>query len=71
MRDVVDFRDAPARPVKAPSGALTEELAACLERFLDGTADEGTMSRARRAMDVWHATHHGGPVAADPRLRAT
>lgn len=37
----------------AGSSALTAELAACLERFLAGTADEGTMSRSRWALDAW------------------
>ncbi len=32
---------------------LAAELASCLERFLEGTADEGTMSRSRSAVDAW------------------
>lgn len=36
------------------SETLTDELAACLERFLDSTADETTLSRARRAVEIWH-----------------
>lgn len=33
--------------------ALAAELACCLERFLDGTADEGIMSRAHTVVEVW------------------
>ena len=35
-------------------GAVVEELAACLERFLAATADEQTLIRARAALEVWH-----------------
>ena len=32
---------------------LVEELAACLARFLNASADERTMDRARRALALW------------------
>jgi hypothetical protein len=41
----VEFRDA-----SVVAGA---ELAACLARFLDATADERTMERAREALALW------------------
>lgn len=53
MIRTIDLRSEPARP-SFSSLNLTEELATCLERFLDGTADEGTMTRARHAVDAWH-----------------
>ena len=33
---------------------LAEELADCLARFLNASADERTMARARRALELWH-----------------
>jgi hypothetical protein len=37
------------------SGAqLAQELAACLARFLDASADERTMQRSREALERWH-----------------
>ena len=47
-------------PVHAVSEALTDERAGCLERFLESTADEGTMTRAHRALAVWHAHRANG-----------
>lgn len=57
MGKLADLRDAPAGPVNAHTEVLTDELAACLERFLEGTADEGTLSRGRRALEAWHVLH--------------
>ena len=53
MDQLIDTRDERADADPSRSGTLTAELASCLERFLEGTADEGTMSRSRRAMDAW------------------
>jgi hypothetical protein len=50
--------------VNVHSNALTDELASCLERFLEGTADEGTLSRGRRALEAWHVLHDSLPVRA-------
>ncbi|MGH8973587.1 MAG: hypothetical protein ACRD0C_10345 [Acidimicrobiia bacterium] len=62
MGKLVDLRDATAGTVNAHPDTLTDELAACLERFLDGTADEGTLSRGRRAVEAWHVRHDPLPV---------
>jgi hypothetical protein len=37
----------------APADAAAE-MAACLARFLDATADERTMERAREALVLWY-----------------
>lgn len=42
----VDLRLPPA----TDDAALCAELASCLARFVEGTADEPTMERARRAL---------------------
>ena len=34
-------------------GAVAGELAACLRRFVDVRADDGTLARAERALAVW------------------
>lgn len=33
---------------------LAEELALCLARFLNASADERTLERAREALALWH-----------------
>lgn len=38
----------------ATGAQLAEELAACLARFLDASADERTMQRSREALALWH-----------------
>ena len=46
----------PLRPHQSESaiGAqLAQELAACLARFLDASADERTMERSREALARW------------------
>jgi hypothetical protein len=40
---------------------LAEELAACLARFLNASADERTMARARAALALWHQGEGGRP----------
>lgn len=45
----------PSREAEPVTGAqLAEELAACLARFLNASADERTMERARDALARWH-----------------
>lgn len=44
---------------------LLEDLGSCLERFLAGTVDEGTMLRGRRAVAAWHRSH----LVAEPASR--
>lgn len=53
MERLIDVCDGRADTDPWGSEALTAELASCLDRFLEGTADEGTMSRSRWAVDTW------------------
>ncbi len=64
MARLFDLRPAPGAPTGALPEVLTDELAACLERFLEGTADEGTLSRGRRALEAWHVLHDPRPIIA-------
>ena len=54
MGRLVDLRDGQAGPARVPQD-VTAELASCLERFLDATADDGVLVRARRAVDAYRA----------------
>ena len=45
---------APRQSKPAIGAPLTQELAACLARFLDASADERTMRRAEEALARWH-----------------
>jgi hypothetical protein len=64
MARLFDLREAPGGLAGALPDVLTDELAACLERFLEGTADEGTLSRGRRALEAWHVLHKPVPIRA-------
>jgi hypothetical protein len=64
MGRLFDLREAPGGVAGTPPEALTDELAACLERFLEGTADEGILSRGRCALETWHVLHDPLPVRA-------
>lgn len=55
MRRLVDLRTERVS-VPPPVHDVTAELAACLERFLDATADEAVLVRARSALDTWRTT---------------
>lgn len=54
MGRLVDLRDGHAGPARIPQD-VTAELASCLERFLDATADDGVLVRARQAVDAYRA----------------
>ena len=52
MPMTTELQSCEAEPVAGEQ--LAEELAACLARFLDASADERTMKRAREALALWH-----------------
>jgi hypothetical protein len=47
---------------------LTDELAWCLGRFLDATADESVMQRARKCLVLWESIRETGEREVDLTL---
>jgi len=55
----MDRRTAELPPVEAG-----DDLAACLARFLNATADERTLERAREALALWYRMKERKPIIA-------
>ena len=51
MQQTIQLGERRSEP--ATGAQLAEELAACLARFLDASADERTMERSREALALW------------------
>lgn len=47
---------------------VTDELAWCLGRFLDATADESVMQRARKCLVLWESFRETGEREVDLTL---
>lgn len=63
----IDLRDGLAGAAR-PVADLVADVAACLERFLDATADETVLLQARGALDAWRS-HLAGDAPGAPSWR--
>jgi hypothetical protein len=59
----VDVAPLPS-PTLPGSRQAGDELAACLARFLDVSADERTLERARDALALWYGQTHGAAAVS-------